>query len=126
MYYIGIDLGGTNMAAGIVNEKGELLYKKSIPTPKENANDMVKNMGGLINSICEENNISSDDIKSVGIGIPGTIDSESGVIIYTNNLNCNNYPIVEKLKEEANQTYPDFHTKQSDDDAVIEDLFSTN
>ncbi len=103
MYYIGIDLGGTNMAAGIVSEKGELLYKKSIPTPKENADTLIKNMGGLINSICEENNFSSDDIKSVGIGIPGTVDSQSGIIIYANNLDSDNYPIVEKLKEYTNK-----------------------
>ena len=99
MYYIGIDLGGTNMAAGIVSEKGELLYKKSIPTQREDTDGMIKSMGGLINLICEENNISSDDIKSVGIGIPGTVDSEDGIITYANNFDSDNYPIVEKLKQ---------------------------
>ncbi len=98
MYYIGIDLGGTNTAGGIVNEKGELICKKSVPTDAKDTENLVKNIGGVINSLCEENGFSQNDIKAVGIGVPGTVDSKTGTVVYANNIKMDHFPIVEKLK----------------------------
>ncbi len=99
MYYIGIDLGGTNTAVGIVTENGELISKGSVPTDISDTDSMVKNMGELCKKVCADNNIDLSEIKSIGIGIPGTIDSKTGVVIYSNNINMDNFPIVEKLKK---------------------------
>ena len=64
MYYIGIDLGGTNIAAGIVNENGEIIIKDSVPTLKERPTDeIVEDMAGLCRTLCDNSGISMDDIK---------------------------------------------------------------
>ena len=99
MYYIGVDLGGTNIAAGVVTEKGELLFKGSVPTDAKDTDNMVKDMSDLIKKICNDNNIPMSDIKSIGIGVPGTIDSKNGNVIYSNNINMSDFPIVKELQK---------------------------
>lgn len=98
--YIGIDLGGTNIAIGIVNDKGEVLKKDSVPTllPR-NYKEIVKDMVTLINKITAEMGIGQEDIDGIGMGCPGTVDSENGVITYSNNLDMHNVPIVQELKK---------------------------
>ena len=100
MYYIGIDLGGTNIAAGLVNESGKIIMHKSIPTLKERAPEAIaQDMIELCKGIMVENNLTEKDIYSVGIGTPGFIDSEQGIIIYANNISFNNFPMGQIMKE---------------------------
>lgn len=99
MYYIGIDLGGTNIAVGIVKENGEIVSKKSTPTVPGNMNKTISLMADLIKEVCKENSVSLDEIKSVGAGIPGTIDSKNGIVVYSNNLNMENFEFVKELQK---------------------------
>ena len=100
MYRIGIDLGGTNIAAGIVSEEFKIIAKDSVPT---NANrpeeEIVADMAMLCKKLCADNGISMTEIESVGIASPGIVDDETGMIIYTNNLPFRHFPIIPKLKE---------------------------
>ena len=100
MYYVGIDLGGTNIAIGVVNEKGEILKKDSVPTllPRD-YKEIVKDMASLINKLMSEMGIDEKDIKGIGMGCPGTVDLENGVIAYANNLDMHNVPITEELRK---------------------------
>ena len=86
MYYIGVDLGGTNIAVGLVNENWEILHKASVKTNVLDNDAMIKDMADLIKRVCNEKNVSMDEIKSVGVGIPGAIDAKAGVVIYSNNI----------------------------------------
>lgn len=98
MYYLGIDLGGTNIAAGIVNEEMKLVYKTSIPTEaKSGAETIIKRMAEVANKAIEGAGITVQDVKSIGIGSPGSIDSENGVVIYANNLDFYDLPMAEML-----------------------------
>ncbi len=100
MYYLGIDLGGTNIAAGIVNEEMKLVYKTSIPTEaKSGAETIIKRMAEVANKAIEGAGITVQDVKSIGIGSPGSIDSENGVVIYANNLDFYDLPMAEMLGE---------------------------
>ena len=96
MYRIGIDLGGTNIAAGLVDENGTLIHKDSTPTNK-NAKDteIVYNMWELVSKIINDNNLQGNDIKSIGIGCPGSFDAEKGVIMLTVNLPFRQTPVRE-------------------------------
>ena len=88
MYYVGIDLGGTNIAAGIVDRDGKIIESMSIPTGAErDFRDVVGDMAELTKSLCRKAEITIAEIKAVGIGCPGSIDSEKGVCEYSNNLN---------------------------------------
>ena len=98
--YIGIDLGGTNIAAGIVDDQGNIILKGSVPTLRERGNDaIVADMAALSIKLIAEAGLSASDIKAVGIGCPGTIDNERGVVVYSNNIVMENYPIVENFRK---------------------------
>ena len=99
MYNIGVDLGGTNIAVGIVNENHELIRKSSVPTKAfRDADEIVKDIAMLCESLCKEEGLSIDDIESVGIATPGTALRNIGVVAYANNLPFRDYPIAEKVK----------------------------
>ncbi len=98
MYNIGIDLGGTNIAAAIVDEKGNILRKGSVPTLRErDYKEIVKDMAMLALQLVSEHGLKTEDIHSVGIGSPGTPDTEEGLIVYANNLRFKNTPIREEF-----------------------------
>ena len=98
--YIGIDLGGTNIAAGIVDENGNIICKGSVPTLRERGNDaIVADMAKLSLKLVEECGLKPSDIKAVGIGCPGTIDNDRGVVVYSNNIVMKDYPLVAEFKK---------------------------
>lgn len=95
MYNLGIDLGGTNIKAGIVDtETGKILIKDSSPTPVAEGPDAIAEaIACLCRKIVSEFGIEMTDIASAGIGSPGSCDIEAGVVIFANNLKLDNYPI---------------------------------
>jgi glucokinase len=95
MYYLGVDLGGTNVAAGIVDETGKFLIKESIPTRgNRKQEEIVKDIAALCKKL-----ISASGVKPgyIGIGSPGTCDTVNGVVVYANNLNFKNVPIRQMM-----------------------------
>lgn len=98
-YYIGIDLGGTNIKAGVVSEDFEIVAKTScktnLPRPGE---EICADMAKVALEAVKEAGLTLDDIEAVGIGTPGTANSETGVIEYSNNLGFLNFPVVELMK----------------------------
>ena len=99
MYYIGIDLGGTNIAAGIVNDDFTILKKASTPTmatrePSAILDDMAK----LCYDLLDEAGLKVEDIEYAGIATPGTANHDTGIVVYANNLPFLNYPLAEELK----------------------------
>lgn len=98
MYYLGIDLGGTNIAAGIVKDDFTLLKKDSTPTlAYRDASAIMDDMAMLCNRLLEETNLKAEDIENVGIAAPGTANPESGCVEYANNLPFRHYPMVQEL-----------------------------
>ena len=99
-YYIGIDLGGTNIAGGLVDENGKIFKKISVPTEVERGESaIIDNIADLCGKICDESNIKLSQVEKIGIGVPGTVDSENGMIMFACNLNFNKVsikPIEEK------------------------------
>ena len=105
MYRIGIDLGGTNIAAGLVNENYELVRKKSVPTGAERPGEMiVDDMAALCLSLCEEHGVAMSDITAIGIATPGVANIDTGVVEYTNNINFKKFPLAALLGERLNFT----------------------
>ena len=100
MYYIGIDLGGTNIAAGIVDENYNIIAKGSVPTLSDrDAELIIKDMGDLCNKLLDQEGLKVSDIAYAGIATPGTANREKGVVEYANNLPFVNFPIAEVLKK---------------------------
>ena len=92
---MGIDLGGTNIAIGIVDETGKMIYKNSTPTlnNERTSEELVEAMAKFAIQVVEEAGLTMDDIKSVGIGSPGTPDAKNGILLYANNLRMFNVPM---------------------------------
>ncbi|MDR0596460.1 MAG: ROK family protein [Clostridiales Family XIII bacterium] len=97
-YDIGIDLGGTNIVVGVVGEGGGLLAKLSRPTGvgREPA-EIVGDMAELAAAAAEESGIGMEDVGSVGVGVPGTANSDTGVVDYATNLYWHDVPLAAML-----------------------------
>ena len=106
MYRIGVDLGGTNIAVGVINDKYEIIgrgkRKTAMPRP---AKEILTDIVACIRMACDDAGISTDEIRSVGIGTPGTVNKETGVIEYANNLQFDKVPAVAILKEMLDVPY---------------------
>lgn len=100
MYYIGVDLGGTNIAVGLVDEEGKIIRKESVRTnAKRSADEIIKDMAALCVKLCKDEGIDISDVEYAGVATPGSADPDKGEIIYANNLPFENYPIAKKLSE---------------------------
>ena len=100
MYTLGVDLGGTNIAIGLCDEKLNIIDKGSVPTLADRDGELIiKDMAALAAEIIERNNLSISDIASVGIATPGAANSKTGVVEYANNLPFLNFPIAEIFKK---------------------------
>ena len=100
MYYIGVDLGGTNIAVGIVDESKSIVLKGSGPTGAQREGELiVKDMAALAEKLLKEAGIPLSEVAYVGIGSPGSIDPETGAIVYANNLPFKNFPIADIFKK---------------------------
>ena len=99
MYYIGIDIGGTTIKGGIVEKDGTIVYKSSIPTvPDAGCELFAKSVADFCVQLTKEANISMDSVISVGMGIPGTVEGKTGMVIYSNNIDLKNAPIVKEFQ----------------------------
>lgn len=100
MYRLGIDLGGTNIATGVVDENFKIIgsgkVKTNAPRPAEEiVDDMVKSALMAV----KDANLTIDDIDSIGVGTPGSVVQTTGVVTYSNNLGFYNLPLAEMLEK---------------------------
>ena len=99
-YYCGIDLGGTNIKAGIVDGEGKLLNKVSIKTRAERAmEEIIHDMGQLALDAIKDAGLEVKDIEAIGIGSPGTPDNDEGLLVYSSNLPFNKAPMRKLIRE---------------------------
>ncbi len=101
--YLGIDLGGTNIAIGIVDEKGNIIKKDSCRTPKNcDYKKVVEAMLELSDKLLADASVDKSEIEAVGIGCPGSIDYEKGSIPYSCNLDFHDVPFREEFQKHWN------------------------
>ena len=94
MYYIGVDIGGTNLKAGLVDEEGELLVTEKMKVAQiSDPAKMAWTLYALVQKLCEDIGISAEKVASVGVGVPGTVEIHYGTILYTCNLPWRNVPL---------------------------------
>ncbi len=98
-YYLGVDLGGTNIVVGIVDENGAIVAKSSTPTslPRPDR-EVVDSIIILAKKVLADNNMTLEEIEWVGVGCPGSVDLDTGIVTYSNNLNWFNTPLKNWLR----------------------------
>lgn len=101
-YYVGIDLGGTNIVAGLVDEKYQILGKVSRKTNRPRpAEEIAADMAACALDVIREQGLTPEQVEWIGIGTPGIANSETGIIEYSNNLDFHNVPIVRWISEKT-------------------------
>lgn len=98
MYTIGIDLGGTNIVAAVVDENFKIIGRAARPTNlPQTAEQIADAMAAVSREAIENSGVDFAKIEAVGVGAPGAINSETGVIFYSCNLEFYNVPMGEML-----------------------------
>ena len=94
MKYIGIDVGGTNLKAGLVDESGLILATHSMKVAQvDDPDSLAWTLVALTQDLCRAAGVPLDQVTSVGVGVPGTVEIRSGTILYTCNLPLKNVPL---------------------------------
>lgn len=100
MYFIGIDIGGMSIKGGIVDNDGNILFKKTIETDLSKSGDgIVDDIVLLIKGLVKDDGLDLSNIQGIGIGSPGSIYDEKGIIRYSCNLPFDNTQIVKIIKD---------------------------
>lgn len=99
--FVGVDVGGTSIKFGVVDDQGRTLAYTSIPTEDEKGpDDAIRRMGATVEHMLAEKRLVLDDVTAVGLGTPGTLDIPRGIILKPHNLpGWRNFPIRDRLSE---------------------------
>ncbi|MEA4939611.1 MAG: ROK family protein [Christensenella sp.] len=101
MYSIGVDIGGSKIAVGIVSEKMKLVSKKSLPFPHTgNPLDSIQTIQSLISDLLKENQLDITNSCCIGLAVPGSIDYDRGVVVDAHNLDYHDFPLCELVGKE--------------------------
>ena len=123
-YYIGIDLGGMSAKAGILDERGVMLFQKRCPTRAEDTPETTAAaLAGLVVEMAEEYGLKREEVYAVGIGSPGIIDSRRGVVVNWSNFGWKDVPIADLISAHLN--IPVFVTNDANAAALGEARFGS-
>ena len=96
MYSIGVDIGGSKIAVGIVSEDMQLFSKKSLPFPHTgNPLDSIQTIQSLISDLLKENRLEIEKAACIGLAVPGSIDYCRGVVVDAHNLDYHDFPLCD-------------------------------
>ncbi|MCU1671957.1 MAG: glucokinase, family [Frankiales bacterium] len=85
---IGVDVGGTKVAAGVVDEQGDILVSTRRPTPSASPEHVEETIAALVTELRREH-----DVEAIGIGAAGFIDAERSTVLFAPNLAWRNEPL---------------------------------
>lgn len=102
MYYLGIDIGGTGLKAGLVNEDGTILARKEVPVDAKHPDFdryMASELAAITTQLLSDNGLSAADIPYVGMGVPGSCDDGKGIFLFAPNLPVRNMKLGSLFRE---------------------------
>ncbi len=101
--YLGIDVGGTNLVAGLVDREGTLKHKASCPVDRSwTAEELTLQLARLSIRAAQEGGCPLEEVEAAGAGLPGLVDSGAGVVIKTPNMPFRDTPFRELFQRELN------------------------
>ena len=101
-YYLGIDLGGTFIKGGVVDDAGNVLVSDKVATDsKKGADAVAAKIADLCLSLLTAAGLAAGDVVGVGIGVPGLIDGERGEVLYSNNLGWSHFEIADVVRQKT-------------------------
>ena len=102
-FYLGIDVGGTNIKAGIVDDENNIIDSLSFSTKSLlSSKTLAEAVKEIIFKVLSKNDASIDDCLGIGIGVPGVVENATGKILKADNLNIQNQDFLSELKNSFN------------------------
>lgn len=103
MYKIGVDLGGTNISVGVVDDANVIVGRGRVKTKSSRtAEEIFEDMAKAIEMSMTDADIKIEDVESIGIGAPGSVDKATGEIVFANNLNFHHVQARQLLQQYFN------------------------
>lgn len=99
-YALGIDIGGTKVAVGLVDNTGHVDYSLKVPSNKESSETLFHCVCSAIRELLNRQQLDIRNVAGIGVGLPGKVDVENGIAVFQNNIPWKNFPVVERLQEE--------------------------
>ena len=97
-YCIGVDIGGTNIKAGVVDEAGRIIGESDCPTGADRPQDVVlQDILEAAKGAVAASGVDTKELRGVGVGTPGAVDSETGTVLYNYNLGWRDFDIGPKM-----------------------------
>lgn len=101
-YIIGIDLGGMSAKGAIFNEKGEILFCDRVKTNKcDGADCTIEKLVQLSKDLAKGAKVDYQDVAAIGVGAPGVVDSNTGVVLRWTNFKWNDVPLRAMMQEKT-------------------------
>lgn len=97
-YAIGIDIGGTKIASGIVNENGDIIQQEKVLSDLAGREEMFAGVVKCVNNLLDHSSIPLDDIAGIGVGVPGKVDVDKGIAVFQNDLPWKMFPLKKRVK----------------------------
>lgn len=102
MYRIGVDIGGTNIKIGLVDEDLAITDRSSIPFPHLSGEEVAAQIADEIRRLLSVNNIPEQELESIGVVIPGSIDPTGCIILDAYNLDFHDVPFQAQMQAQFN------------------------
>lgn len=100
--FIGIDIGGMTVKGMIIDSEGTVYAEGSIETGcKEGGNAMCKNIAALVNRMLTSGGVERSEVRGIGVGCPGLIDSKNGEVVFAGNLGLRKFPLAAAVAEKT-------------------------
>ena len=98
MYQIGVDIGGTNIKIGLVDEALNIVRRSSIPFPHTDGEGVARQIAAEVRSLLEAQGCTQSDLRWIGVIVPGSIDPTGSIVLNAYNLNFHNVPFKAQLQ----------------------------
>lgn len=100
MYRIGVDIGGTSIKIGLIDQNLRIVKQTSIPFPHVDAAEVAAALAAAIGTMLADQGLSEQDLISVGVVVPGSIDPTGEIVLNAHNLGFHNVPFKKLLQEQ--------------------------
>ncbi|MEW9033048.1 MAG: ROK family protein [Planifilum fimeticola] len=97
---LGVDIGGTKVAAGLVSAAGECLHYTELPSVPGDGDEMFRQVMKAIRGVMSAAGVSPAGLRGIGVGVPGKVDREKGLAVMQNNLPWRDFPLADRIREE--------------------------
>ncbi|MFA6028442.1 MAG: ROK family protein [Elusimicrobiota bacterium] len=98
-FYVGVDVGGTKIAAGLVSPAGKILAWEKASTPRRGgAAEVVRVLVRTVRDVIRDADLKPRRLKGIGVGVPGIVDAGAGKVLVAPNIALAGYPIARELE----------------------------